>query len=84
MLIALDEEDRKWWRGTQGEDCGERDARRGLWRKGCRERTVEKGMQGGDCGERGEGRGLWRKGWRDCIERDEGRGLWRKDEGSGL
>ena len=46
MLIALDEEDRKGWRGMQGDDCGERDARRGLW----------------DCGERDVGRELWGKG----------------------
>ena len=47
----------------QGGDCGERDARRGLWQKGCKERykegTVGKGMQGGDCGKRDARRGLW-------------------------
>ena len=46
-------------------DCGERNAKRGLWGKECREGTVEKEMQRGDCGERDAGRGLWGK---ECKE----------------
>ena len=30
--------------GGRAGDCGERDAGRGLWGKGCREETVGKGM----------------------------------------
>ena len=48
-------------------DCGESDAKTGLWGKGCKERykegTVGKGMQGGGCGERD-------------ARRDTRRGLW--------
>ena len=33
-------------KGMQGGDCGERDAGRRLWGKGCREGTVGKGMRG--------------------------------------
>ena len=44
-------------------DCGERDARRGLWGKRCKEGTVVKvmqgGIQGGDCGERDARREPW-------------------------
>ena len=54
-------------------DCGESDAKTGLWGKGCKERykdgTVGKGMQGeiqgGDCGERDARRGLWGKGCKE-------------------
>ena len=45
MLIAL------------GEDDGERDEGRGLWKRDG-ERTVGKGIKEDDCGERDEGRGL--------------------------
>ena len=45
MLIAL------------GEDDGERDEGRGLWKRDG-ERTVGKGIKEDDCGGRDEGRGL--------------------------
>ena len=47
----------------QGGDCGEREARRGLLGKRCKEGTEVKEMQGGDCGERE-------------ARRDTRRGLW--------
>ena len=49
-------------KGMKGCACGERDAGRGLWEKGCRDVIVGKGMQGCDCGKRDAGRGLWGKG----------------------
>ena len=81
-----------WGEGTvgkemQGGDCWERDARRGLLGKRCKEGTVGKEMQGGDCGERDARRGLLGKRCKegtvvkekqggDCWERDARRGLW--------
>ena len=47
----------------QGGDCGERDARRGLWQKGCKEGTVVKEIQGVDCGERDARRDTRRRLW---------------------
>ena len=48
-------------KGIWGRDCGERDAGRGLWGKGCKAGSVWKWMQGGDHGERDEVKGLWGK-----------------------
>ena len=47
--------------------CGKRDAGRGLWGKGCEERTVGKkgcgwGLWRGDCGKKGRGEGTVGKG----------------------
>ena len=68
----------------QGGDCGERDAGRGLWGKGCRARegTVGKGMTGGVCiAKRMRDCGTvvkWMRG-RDCGRKGVERGLWEGD-----
>ena len=49
------------WKELWGQGCGEGVEGRGLRRKGCGDRDVER-TTGGKIGERNEGKGMWRQG----------------------